>query len=64
MKLIKLKFPAGGGVQNKKPSVEGEYGYFLELHVYNNKQASYLETGTFTVLLVQLYMYHMIGLFW
>ena len=27
-------FLGGGGVQNKKPSM-GEYGYFLELHVYN-----------------------------
>ena len=23
----------GGGVQNKKPSGGGEYGYFLELHI-------------------------------
>ena len=28
----KLKFPGGRGVQNKKPSKGGEYGYFLELH--------------------------------
>ena len=31
----KLKIPGGGGggVQNKNPSVGGESGYFLELHI-------------------------------
>ena len=28
----KLEFPGGEGVQNKKPSGGGVYGYFLELH--------------------------------
>ena len=32
MKLNR-NFLGGGRVQNKKPSVGGEYGHFLELHI-------------------------------